>query len=144
MEMGLNDISQRIKQNLSDTHDKIKDHKEVNPKTLQQLIEDIGKLKNSTEAVANIQKANIDSNIQEAIQSLTAIELMIEKMKGTETDTLSRNIQKVVAQELEEIARGEVKNLVIPLEFFHEKKIDLKTFLKSKQKVEKIYKSKPQ
>ena len=141
MKMGLDDITERIKQNLHETHDQLKEHKEVNPKTLQQLVKDIGKLKETHE---NVNRQNINSNLEDAIESLTAIERMIQKMKEAESDALTRNIQKVVAQELEEIARDEVANFTVPLDFFHEKKIDLKKFLRSKQKVEKVYKSKPQ
>jgi hypothetical protein len=139
MDLGLNDLSKRILEKTGEARDCIKNKKEVNPKTLQQLVKDIGMLKKSD---AQVQMSQIAPNLEEAIESLTDIETMLGKMKEKETDDLVQSIRKVVMGELEENARVEIPKIHNPHQFFRKRKVDLKNFLKVKQKVEKVYKPK--
>lgn len=145
METGLNEISKRLQTSLIKTHESIKNQEHVNPEVLKQIVEDIGAIKEKSGNATQVHMANIAPNIEEAIDSLTAIELMVEKMKEKETDSLVQSIRKVIIGELEESARGEVgvaSNFQITYQFFHDQKVDLKKFLRAKQKVEKVYKPK--
>jgi hypothetical protein len=142
MAMAINDLCKRIQVSAKQTQESIKKNAEVNPKVLQQLVEDIGALTKDPNSVIQVQMPGNASDIEDAISSLTSIEQMIGTMKEKETDVLVQSMRKAIIGELEGNARVELSNLQITTLFFQEKTKDLKSLFKTKQKVEKVYKPK--